>query len=192
MPTWETTTWIAVGVSALAAAAPRCLDRAPRPPSPRGRRGRPRADVAPSEAWEEVRRERAASTRARSELHWLRRLAEVGAVGLARGLAAARPRVGRRPGRVRRGACSSSRRPTASRSWPPTASPRRSPRASCPACLRAAARRARSRLGLPLHRGGGGPRRVPPARRARAPGARRRTAAASARWPSSGGASSAR
>jgi len=31
------------------------------------------------QAWEEVRRERAASTRARSELHWLRNLAEVGA-----------------------------------------------------------------------------------------------------------------
>ena len=33
------------------------------------------------QAWEEVRRERAASTRARSELHWLRNLAEVGASG---------------------------------------------------------------------------------------------------------------
>ena len=31
------------------------------------------------QAWEEVRRERAGSTRARSELHWLRNLAEVGA-----------------------------------------------------------------------------------------------------------------
>ena len=31
------------------------------------------------EAWEEVRRERASSLRARSELHWLRHLAEVGA-----------------------------------------------------------------------------------------------------------------
>ena len=38
-----------------------------------------RAEDRTADAWEEVRRERAASTRARSELHWLRRLAAAGA-----------------------------------------------------------------------------------------------------------------
>ena len=78
MPTWEITTWIAVGVSALAllllAGSLLLLVRL--------RRGGDAADRAgrrSEEAWEEVRRERAASTRARSELHWLRRLAEAGA-----------------------------------------------------------------------------------------------------------------
>ena len=53
-----------------------------RPPPARRRRREPRRERASREAWEEVRRERAASTRARSELHWLRRLAEAGAAEL--------------------------------------------------------------------------------------------------------------
>jgi GGDEF domain-containing protein len=78
LPSWEITTWIAVGASALAALLLAvCVILAARL-----RRG---ADSAgPSRdsaelAWEEVRRERAASTRVRSELHWLRHLADVGA-----------------------------------------------------------------------------------------------------------------
>ena len=77
MPTWETTTWIAIGVSAFAALllAVSILLLA------RLRRGGDAASRAESrieEAREELRRERAASTRARSELHWLRRLAGAG------------------------------------------------------------------------------------------------------------------
>jgi GGDEF domain-containing protein len=78
LPTWETTTWIAVGVSALAAlllAGVVVLAARLR----RGGDAAARAERETGQAWEEARRERAASTRARSELHWLRRLAEVGA-----------------------------------------------------------------------------------------------------------------
>jgi GGDEF domain-containing protein len=78
LPTWETTTWIAVGVSALAAlllAVAIVLAARLR----RGGDAATRARRDTEQAWEEVRRERAASTRARSELHWLRHLAEVGA-----------------------------------------------------------------------------------------------------------------
>ena len=84
MPSWEITTWIAVGASALAAllvavsivlaahlrrfAARLRLDDEVALNSRRETR----------RAWEEARRERAASTRARGELHWFRHLAEVG------------------------------------------------------------------------------------------------------------------
>src|SRR4029453_18898974 len=71
-------TWIAVGVSVLAA----CLLAVSIMLALRLRRGGDAAERSRREveqAWEEVRRERAGSTRARSELHWLRNLAEVGA-----------------------------------------------------------------------------------------------------------------
>jgi GGDEF domain-containing protein len=79
LPTWEITTWIAVGASALAAIllltslvlAVR-LRRAKQEPV------EPPADEA-DRAREELRRERAQSTRARSELRWLRHLGHVGA-----------------------------------------------------------------------------------------------------------------
>ncbi len=78
MPTWETMTWIAVGVSVLAllllGLSVVLAARLRRGGVPEARSG-----VEVEQAWEEVRRERAASTRARSELHWLRNLAEVGA-----------------------------------------------------------------------------------------------------------------
>jgi GGDEF domain-containing protein len=78
LPSWETTTWIAVGASALAAlllAAVVVLALRLRRGDGTALRTRRESD----QAWEEVRRERAASTRARSELRWLRQLAEVGA-----------------------------------------------------------------------------------------------------------------
>jgi GGDEF domain-containing protein len=76
LPTWESTVWIVVGVSALAALllaativlAARLL---------RGGDAAARARREREQAWEEVRRERAASARGRSELHWLRHLAGV-------------------------------------------------------------------------------------------------------------------
>ncbi len=77
MRTWETTTWIAIGVSALAAlllAVSIVLAARLR----RGGDAATRSRREAQQAWEEVRRERASSTRARSELHWLRHLAEVG------------------------------------------------------------------------------------------------------------------
>ena len=78
MRSWEITTWIVVGVSALAglllAASVLLLVRLRR-----GGDAATRAEDRTADAWEEVRRERAASTRAHSELHWLRRLAEAGA-----------------------------------------------------------------------------------------------------------------
>jgi GGDEF domain-containing protein len=78
LPTWEITTWIVVGVSALAvlllAAALGLLLRLRR-----GGDAATRAERRSAEAWEEVRRERAASTKARSELRWLRHLADAGA-----------------------------------------------------------------------------------------------------------------
>ena len=78
MRSWEITTWIVVGVSALAglllAASALLLVRLRR-----GGDAATRAEDRTADAWEEVRRERAASTRANSELHWLRRLAEAGA-----------------------------------------------------------------------------------------------------------------
>lgn len=81
MPSWEITTWIAVGASALATVlllaslvlAAR-LERARQQPV-EPTREEPEAE----RAWEEVRRERAQSTRTRSELRWLRHLGEVGA-----------------------------------------------------------------------------------------------------------------
>jgi GGDEF domain-containing protein len=78
LPSWETMTCIAVGVSVLAA----CLLAVSIMLALRLRRGGDAAERSRREveqAWEEVRRERAGSTRARSELHWLRNLAEVGA-----------------------------------------------------------------------------------------------------------------
>lgn len=76
MPTWEISVWIVVGVSALAALllaativlAARLL---------RGGDAVARSRHEREQAWEEARRERAASARARSELHWLRRLAGI-------------------------------------------------------------------------------------------------------------------
>lgn len=70
-------TWIAVGASVLAA----LLLTLSIVLATRLRRGGDAAERSGREAeraWEEARRERAASTRARSELHWLRNLAEVG------------------------------------------------------------------------------------------------------------------
>ncbi len=78
MPSWEITTWIAVGASALAAlllAVSIVLSLRLRRGGDSAARSRREAE----QAWEEVRRERAAATRGRSELHWLRHLAEVGA-----------------------------------------------------------------------------------------------------------------
>lgn len=77
MATWETTTWIAVGASVLASlllAVTALLAVRLRRGGDAADRGRHDAETA----WEEVRRERIASARARSELHWLRRLAVLG------------------------------------------------------------------------------------------------------------------
>jgi GGDEF domain-containing protein len=84
LPSWEITTWIAVGAFALAAlllAASIVLGARLRRLAAESRRDddaelRSRREIR--RAWEEARRERAASTRARSELHWFRHLAEVG------------------------------------------------------------------------------------------------------------------
>ncbi len=78
MPSWETMTWIAIGVSALAV----LLLAVSVALAVRLRRGGDAAERSQREveqAWEETRRERAGSTRARSEVHWLRNLAEIGA-----------------------------------------------------------------------------------------------------------------
>jgi diguanylate cyclase (GGDEF)-like protein len=78
LPSWEITTWIAVGASALAALLLAvCVVLAAR--LRRGGDAAARSRRTVEHAREEMRRERAASTRARSELHWLRHLAEVGA-----------------------------------------------------------------------------------------------------------------
>ncbi|HXV34484.1 MAG TPA: diguanylate cyclase [Gaiellaceae bacterium] len=84
MPTWEFTTWIVVGVSALAALllgvtvilAVRLL---------RGGDAAARSAREREQAWEEVRRERTASARARSELRWLRHLADAAPAGSLEG-----------------------------------------------------------------------------------------------------------
>jgi len=76
LPTWDITIWIAVGASALAALllaatvllAARLL---------RGGDAAARSRREREQGWEEVRLERTASARARSELHWLRHLAGV-------------------------------------------------------------------------------------------------------------------
>jgi GGDEF domain-containing protein len=79
LSTWEVTTWIAVGASALAA----ILLLTSLVLAARLRRARQQpVEPAPEQterAWEEVRRERAQSTRARSELRWLRHLGDIGA-----------------------------------------------------------------------------------------------------------------
>ena len=80
MSTWESTTWLAIGASALVAlalAAALVLVV---------RRRRRRAPVAPAvqepgPAWGEVARVRAEAARAGSELRWLRRLTSAGASG---------------------------------------------------------------------------------------------------------------
>ena len=80
MSTWEITTWIAVGASALAAIL--LLTSLVLAANLRRARQEPPAEPAPDHserAWEEVRRERAQSTKARSELRWLRHLGDVGA-----------------------------------------------------------------------------------------------------------------
>ena len=80
MSTWEITTWIAVGASALAAIL--LLTSLVLAAKLRRARQEPPAEPAPDHserAWEEVRRERAQSTKARSELRWLRHLGDVGA-----------------------------------------------------------------------------------------------------------------
>ena len=85
MPSWEITTWIAVGASALAAILLlTSLVLAARLRRAKQQHVEPPGDEAEAEpeaerAWEEVRRERAQSTRARSELRWLRHLGDVGA-----------------------------------------------------------------------------------------------------------------
>jgi GGDEF domain-containing protein len=78
LSTWETTTWIAVGASALAAVL-LVVSIALAARLRRGGDSAARSRHEAEQAWEEARRERAASTRARSELHWLRHLAEIGA-----------------------------------------------------------------------------------------------------------------
>jgi len=85
LPSWEITTWIAVGASALAA----ILLLTSLVLAARLRRVNQQHVEAPGDeveaeagterAWEEVRRERAQSTRARSELRWLRHLGDIGA-----------------------------------------------------------------------------------------------------------------
>jgi GGDEF domain-containing protein len=80
LSTWEITTWIAVGASALAAIL--LLISLVLAAKLRHARQAPPAEPAPDHserAWEEVRRERAQSTKARSELRWLRHLGDVGA-----------------------------------------------------------------------------------------------------------------
>ena len=85
MPSWEITTWIAVGASALAAIllltslvlAARLRRAKQQPVEPPG--DEVEAEAGAERAWEEVRRERAQSTRARSELRWLRHLGDIGA-----------------------------------------------------------------------------------------------------------------
>jgi GGDEF domain-containing protein len=80
LSTWEITTWIAVGASALAAIL--LLTSLVLAAKLRHARQAPPAEPAPDHAeraWEEVRRERAQSTKARSELRWLRHLGDVGA-----------------------------------------------------------------------------------------------------------------
>jgi len=80
LSTWEITTWIAVGASALAAIL--LLTSVAFAAKLRRARQAPPAEPAPDHAeraWEEVRRERAQSTKARSELRWLRHLGDVGA-----------------------------------------------------------------------------------------------------------------
>jgi GGDEF domain-containing protein len=81
LSTWEFTTWIAVGASALAAilllmsvVLALRLRRARQQPLERAG-----GEAEAARAWEEARRERAQSTRARSELRWLRHLGDVGA-----------------------------------------------------------------------------------------------------------------
>jgi GGDEF domain-containing protein len=73
-------TWIAIGASLLAVLL-LCLTVALAARLQRGGDAAERSRHEADQAWEEVRRERAASTRARSELHWLRNLAEVGVSG---------------------------------------------------------------------------------------------------------------
>ena len=85
MPSWEITTWIAVGASALAAIllltslvlAARLRRANQQHVEPPG--DEVEAEAEAERAWEEVRRERAQSTRARSELRWLRHLGDIGA-----------------------------------------------------------------------------------------------------------------
>ena len=85
MPSWEITTWIAVGASALAAIllltslvlAARLRRVKQQHVEPPG--DEVEAEAGTERAWEEVRRERAQSTRARSELRWLRHLGDIGA-----------------------------------------------------------------------------------------------------------------
>jgi GGDEF domain-containing protein len=83
LPSWEITTWIAVGASALAAVlllaslvlAVRLKRARQQPVEPT----REEPEAGRARARDEVRRERAQSTRARSELRWLRHLGDVGA-----------------------------------------------------------------------------------------------------------------
>jgi len=80
LSTWEITTWIAVGASALAAIL--LVTSLVLAAKLRRAREAPPAEPAPEHAeraWEEVRRERAQSAKARSELRWLRHLGDVGA-----------------------------------------------------------------------------------------------------------------
>ena len=80
MSTWESTTWLAIGASALVALAL----AAALVFVVRGRRRRARVAPAaqePAPAWREVARVRAEAARAGSELRWLRRLTSAGASG---------------------------------------------------------------------------------------------------------------
>lgn len=80
MSTWESTTWLAVGASALAALL-LALGLAVVARRRRRRAAAVPAAPEPGPAWGEVRRARAEAVRARSELRWLRRLAGAGASG---------------------------------------------------------------------------------------------------------------
>ncbi|HSK15330.1 MAG TPA: diguanylate cyclase [Gaiellaceae bacterium] len=72
MSTWDGTTWVAIGAAILAVLALGAVGAL----LARLRLGR---TAAADRAWEEVRRERAASEQARDELRWLRHLGEVSA-----------------------------------------------------------------------------------------------------------------
>jgi diguanylate cyclase (GGDEF)-like protein len=80
LSTWESTTWLAIGASALAALV-LALVLAFVVRRRRRRAGVASAQEEPGPAWGEVRRARDDAARAQSELRWLRRLAGAGASG---------------------------------------------------------------------------------------------------------------
>lgn len=82
MRVWESTTWLAIGASALATVAVlTALATGLRARRGSGGRAVSGAARVSEPAWEELRRRRTEAARARSELRWLRRLAGAGASG---------------------------------------------------------------------------------------------------------------